>query len=832
MKTLFKIFTIGLFLSLSIFLRAADIQVKKITSENDLPENICSKWQKGDYLISEGKTLTIFGASSRHLGLSNGNYLTDNAMGSIISFVPAGQNLKCDMAIGSPDIRIKDERKYVYYTTITPSTQKSHNEDLVFVAKGHYAGVNGEKLDIETTYTFIPGTGEIAVTSRIRNSGAVEINDLDYSLYFGANHDYSFSPFHEEAHPALNFKVYPKKGYSLGWLDLNPPKEDDEPRPGKLNPGEDYSIHHSLFVETSGEKLLDTIYQRLHQKTEIATFHFDNYSGSTFEVIVRDALTSSVFYRSFYKRMPNLQIPLPEGVYEVQAHFFPAVVKELFAVGDGEENQCLLEDPARGTVKVRITDKNGLYVPGKVSFIGLEETKTPYFLPENPVENGRRWELTKNSKFPPKEGLDIQLPVGTYLVAASRGPEYSRDQEILEVLKDDRNELTLTVDKVLDTAGFVSVDPHMHTIYSDGRVDVDERIRSVVAEGVDVAMATDHNIVIDYLPVLEKLGLEDQLTTIIGNEVSVRGLIHYNTYPLTYRSNEDKNGAIPALADKVTPLFEASRQKDPGVLIHVNHPRAGTIGYFNNLQLETETAASAINSFDISFDVLESLNGPYAYSSNSVAIQDWLNLLNRGYYKPLVGSSDSHSIDRGEPGYSRTYVYYKRDKGRDLDTMAVIEAIKKGHSFASNSPIVELLVNKNFIPGDSCSATDGKVNVHLKIQSAPWVSVDEVKILINGERKLVFPVKTERTNAVKFEKDIVLTLDRDATIIAEVMGKKSLYPVVQAISKDGLLKDAVLPYALTNPVFVDVDGNGVFDPPLAHKIELVKPTGEKKIINR
>jgi hypothetical protein len=33
MKTLFKIFTIGLFLSLSIYLQASDVQVKKITGE-------------------------------------------------------------------------------------------------------------------------------------------------------------------------------------------------------------------------------------------------------------------------------------------------------------------------------------------------------------------------------------------------------------------------------------------------------------------------------------------------------------------------------------------------------------------------------------------------------------------------------------------------------------------------------------------------------------------------------------------------------------------------------------------------------------------------------
>jgi hypothetical protein len=832
MKRSHKLFSIALLFVLPICLQAFDIQVKKITGENDLQENISSKWQKGDYLISDGETLTILGASSRHLALSNGNYATDNAMGSIISFVPAGQNLKCDMAIGSPYIKIKEKRRYVYYSAITPSIKKTQGEYPVFVATGIYEGEKGKKLDIETTYTFIPGTGEIAVISIIRNTGSVEISDLEYSLYFGAYHNYYFSPVDKESHPKLNFRVYQKKGYSLGWLNLDPPGEEEKPTPGKLNVGEEYSIHHSLFVDKSGEKLLDTIYRKLGQETEIVTFDFKDFSGGTFEIIVRDALTSSVFYRSFLNKIPNLEIPLPEGVYEAQANTFPAVVKKLFSVGDGKENKCCLEDPARGTVRIRITDKNGQHVPGKVSFIGLGKTTSPYFLPENPVENGRRWESVKNSKFPPKEGLDVPLPIGTYLITASQGPEYSRDQEILEVFMDELTEMTFTVDKVLNTAGFVSVDPHIHTLYSDGRVDVAERIRSVVAEGVEVAMTTDHNIVMDYFPVLKKLGLEDQLTTVIGNEVSVSGLIHYNTYPLTCRPDEFMNGAIIAIADKASPLFSASRQKDPGTIIQVNHPRAGTIGYFNNLELNPDTAATSINNFDTSFDVLESLNGPHAYSSNAIAIQDWLNLLNRGYFKPLVGSSDSHTIDGDEPGYSRTYVYYKGDKGKDLDTKAVIEAIKKGHSFASNSPFVELLVNEKYIPGDSCSATGGKVNVHIKIQSAPWVSLDEVKILINGERDITFPVNASCADIVKFEKDIVLTLDRDATIIAEVSGKKSLYPVVQRTSRDGLLEDAVVPYALTNPVFVDVDGDGTFNPPLAHKIDCIEPSEKKKIIER
>ncbi|MBD3873341.1 MAG: hypothetical protein IFK91_10560, partial [Acidobacteria bacterium] len=51
--------------------------------------------------------------------------------------------------------------------------------------------------------------------------------------------------------------------------------------------------------------------------------------------------------------------------------------------------------------------------------------------------------------------------------------------------------------------------------------------------------------------------------------------------------------------------------------------------------------------------------------------------------------------------------------------------------------------------------------------------------------------------------------------------KGSLYPVVQVRTWSGLQADAVTPYALTNPVFIDVDGNGRFDPPLPRTIQLL-----------
>jgi len=215
------------------------------------------------------------------------------------------------------------------------------------------------------------------------------------------------------------------------------------------------------------------------------------------------------------------------------------------------------------------------------------------------------------------------------------------------------------------------------------------------------------------------------------------------------------------------------------------------------------------------------MNGPFfSHDENSEVIADWLHLLNRGYYFPIVGSSDSHGIDRREPCYARTYVFYKGEKGNKLDTSALIQAMKKGQSFVSTGPIIEFTVNNKSIPGNTITVEKGKVDVGIKVQSAPWISVDEVRVIINGERKIILPVKAPREQILKFQDRISLNLEYDSYIAIEVLGNETLFPVVQRSTKYDGYEGGPLPYALTNPIFVDVDGNGKFDSPLP-KIKLI-----------
>jgi len=807
-----------LLLFIPFLLRGAEVQVKVIKDAHDLPEEFCRIWKNGDFLISDGKYQVLIGAVKRPLK-DILNFPAANAMGSILSFVPAGKSLVSDLGIGSPVIRIKDKRKYLTYSSVKQIKENIPEGGIEFEATALYIGTEGRKAQIKTKYSLSLHKGRIDIISTITNTGKVGFEDLSYSLYFNAFHRYYFNPFHEEKYPNLNFRVYQKKGHYLAWLNLNPYSET--PQPGELAPGEVFKVRYILLTDTQSENLLQKVYQILQIDPIQAAIHFKDFDGDLMEVIVKDAFSSSIFFRSFLENPPSLEILLPKGAYLVRANFFPAVCEELLLVGTEEENSCILQNPPQGTLELKIRNSQGEFVPGKVTIIGLDPTKTPYFKPENPIETERSWESFKNSLFPQEQGLEVKLPVGAYLIYASRGPEYTLDKKVIEVLKDEYRELTFIIDKVVETPNLISIDPHMHTQNSDGYMLIPERIKSVVAEGVDVAVASDHNYISNYYPALKKLGFNKFLAVIYGNEVSTSGVIHYNTYPVKYRPEEENNGAIYPLSEEASPLFDASRQKDPEAILQVNHPRSGRIGYFNNFHLDPETASFAHKTFDTSFDVLEVMNGPRFYGSNYESIEDWFHLLNRGYYFPLVGSSDAHAIDKAEPGYCRTYIFYEGEQGDNLNISTLIKAIKGGYSFTSNGPLVEFNINSKYTSGDSFTAEGGKVDIWLKVQSAPWVSVNEVRLIINGERKIIFPVKTQENVIQKFEEGISLKLDKDSYIAVEVLGKKSLYPVLQRTSRSGLLEDAILPYALTNPVFVDVDGNGKFDPPLPEKIMLI-----------
>jgi len=337
------------------------------------------------------------------------------------------------------------------------------------------------------------------------NTGTEKLESVLFSLHDEAKRYYGFSPHVTSRNRNLRFQVVPRPGSFLGWVDLNPRDEDGDPLPVTLAPGEAHEIRYALTVDVDSGKLLATIYRLLGVEATPVVIQFEDLEAGLHEVVVRNTADGSVFFRTFRDDPSPLDVTLPPGTYTVTGNFFPAVFETVLTVGR-EATEWTLVNPARGRVRVVVRDEAGDPVPGKVSFFGLHATPSPYFQPHDPVKSGLAWEEVKNSVFPGLSDLELDLPVGGYLVSASRGPEHTLDEKVVEVLADQLTELRFLVERVVDTEGLVAVDAHMHTLKSDGSVTAEERVMSVVAEGVEVAVATDHFFANDYAPAVAAAG--------------------------------------------------------------------------------------------------------------------------------------------------------------------------------------------------------------------------------------------------------------------------------------------------------------------------------------
>jgi hypothetical protein len=117
---------------------------------------------------------------------------------------------------------------------------------------------------------------------------------------------------------------------------------------------------------------------------------------------------------------------------------------------------------------------------------------------------------------------------------------------------------------------------------------------SFAAEGVEVVVGTDHDFVLDYAPVIRKLGLRRFLASRIGSEATTTQAVpprfpdaigHVNAWPLRVAPHARKDGAVED--EGVAPNFLFSRLRRAGAeVIQYNHPRAGVrglspIGFFN-----------------------------------------------------------------------------------------------------------------------------------------------------------------------------------------------------------------------------------------------------------
>lgn len=514
-----------------------------------------------------------------------------------------------------------------------------------------------------------------------------------------------------------------------------------------------------------------------------------------------------------------------------------------FEIRSGEKTSLRVASTPPGRIFVHIFENNGDRIPAKATAVGHYGPEhagqlTPEFLFDLEVgEDFRSTDLIDDDpndastrsyieavNFTANGQAELLVRPGEYDVTSSRGPEYGLATSKVKVGAGETVTLNHSLRRVVNSDGWVAIDTHIHSRNSiDSGMTLDERVTSIAAEGVEVAVSTDHNYITDYGPYVARNNLNRWLHPIVGVEMTTLESGHFNGYPLDYRIGAITHGSFDWARRTPDQIFSDLRGLGTlgadDTIVQVNHPRDQILGYYSQYNRDPLTAAqqpaSFLDSFisptgpafvtedgkttfSFNYDAVELANGKlyneihhYRVPENlppgnlppmippageilrdadgEVAypgvVDDWFNLLNLGYAFTGVGTGDSH-VGFDEAGQFRTMIYVGEDNAERVDDKMVSDAIKSHRAVVTNGPLVDFWVNDPQAGsiGRTISDADGTVQLSYRVQSAPWIGVGRINIYRNGTIALTRILDEDRDLAADpWEETVELPLARDGS---------------------------------------------------------------------
>ena len=557
------------------------------------------------------------------------------------------------------------------------------------------------------------------------------------------------------------------------------------------------------------------------------------------------------------------------------------------------------------TLAVEVLDELGRHAPAKIQLLGhfaaADRGKDPrtFLYSLSRGERQRTTAFDGSDRFIEgawwtKDGrLRATVRPGSYEVVVTRGPEYEITSREVTLAPGGFATAQLALTRAYSSDGWVAGDFHIHAQPStDSGLPVADRVASCAAEGLEVAIATDHNYITDYAPVIASSGLDPWLVGVPGMELTTFEMGHFNGYPLRVDPGSTRGGEFRWASLPPQGLFDQLRALavDPArSVVQVNHPRQQVLGYFAQFFVDertglpyTPTGILGIfapygdefqpGNFSLDFDAIELVTGqrsedihtfrapdplppgpfpdPQPVAGQVVlgpdgrpqfpgTVETWFTLLDHGHRATGMGVSDTHHLLGEEPGYARTLLYVGagKDVPGGFSRDDVIDAVRGHRAITTNAPFIDLAVAGKGI-GEVVAVPGGSVDVDVRVRAPRWAKVDRLVLYRNSAIVADLPIPDGQ--ATDFSTRVHLALTKDSWVVAEATGHANMFPVVSAVELAPLDATVIIkalavgldlsslpltsnlvpshlhtttPYAITNPIWIDVDGGG-WTPPL------------------
>jgi hypothetical protein len=390
----------------------------------------------------------------------------------------------------------------------------------------------------------------------------------------------------------------------------------------------------------------------------------------------------------------------------------------------------------------------------------------------------------------------FDLPPGDYQFVVSHGPEYDAYKTGVMTLAGGGapTVINATLNRVVDTSGYVSTDHHVHMLNSpDSTVSRDERIITMLAEGVDYFVNTDHDFIHSLADEIANVKLPSggtmDVSSLIGNapsdEITTFDEGHFNAYPLPVGASVTGNAVD--WSDATTPVglgypSDGAYDLSPGefgmlvkgspynaIVFQANHFNSGTLGFFRLHGIDTTMAPpqSSVDPNEVRLDPLttntylpDELTAleiwiESSISQNALAVGenmgDWFNMLNNfdsshpELRKGGIADSDSHSRTIVQAGGPRTMVASAAGSPGTIVPADDATALNEGRAVMTNGPFVHMVLqNESTLDEASHDVGDPqivaafpvlsfkRVKAIIDVHSPTWAPFDKVELFISN----------------------------------------------------------------------------------------------------
>lgn len=456
------------------------------------------------------------------------------------------------------------------------------------------------------------------------------------------------------------------------------------------------------------------------------------------------------------------------------------------------------------TMKVQIVAaEDGHALPGRITIVDADGALAPLANHSDALHAVRPGVV-----YTADGSAQIRLPRGNYRVFAGRGFEYGVARAEVTVAAGEVISKRLAIAHEVDTRGLVSCDTHCHTFtYSrHGDATLAERLVTLAGEGIELPIATDHNLQIDYRPAAAEAGLTKWFTPVVGNEVTTR-VGHFNVFPVLPGGSIDTDGRT------WTEVFTAMNKAPAPVVFVLNHA-CDVHGGFRPFgpARHIELTGEELDGWELDANAMEVINSGALRSDPMELVRGWFGELNAGVGLAPVGSSDSHDVSRSIVGQGRTYIRADDSDPSRIDVAAACQNLAKGRASASLGLLAQIIVGDrdeafDFVAGDK------PMRVRVRVSGPSWTQVDHVGLYANGVlvREAQVDSQAASSPGVKFDREWVLERGRHDFLLAAVARgpgvREPFWPIAkpyQPSSPDW--KPYVL--AVAGAVLVDADGDG------------------------